>query len=318
MGKKTAFLLGLLLASTATSQDFPSRPVRLLTPYGAGGSYDGLSRVMADKLSRQFGHQVIVDNRPGAAGRIGMAIGTKLPPDGYNIMMIGNTQTIAPSVHGKVPYDLDKDFDGLAMVAIITNVLVIHPNVPAKSVQEFVSLLKAKPGALRFGSGGTGGITHLAGELFKSMTGTNMIHVPYKSGALAMNAVVGGEVEMNVLNMLNSAPHVRSGRLRGLGVTGAKRSHFLPELPTLDESGVKGYEIVEFYAFVVPAKTPRALVKRLHSEIATAVNSSELKERFTNLSSEPLVLPPEETKAYILRERVKYAKIVKEVGIVAD
>ena len=313
-----AAALLICIAATAGAQEFPSRPVRLLTPYGAGGSYDGLSRVMADKLSRQLGQQVIVDNRPGAAGRIGMALGTRLAPDGYNILMIGNTQTIAPSVHGKVPYDLDKDFDGLGMVAIITNVLVIHPGVPAKSVQEFVSVLKAKPGALRFGSGGTGGITHLAGELFKSMTGTNMIHVPYKAGALAMNAVVGGEVEMNILNMLNSAPHVRSGRLRGLGVTGAKRSHFLPELATLDESGVKGYEVVEFYAFVVPAKTPRALVKRLHSEIGAAVGSSELKERFTNLSSEPLLLSPEETKAYILREQAKYAKIVKEVGIVAD
>ncbi len=311
-------LFALTIASPALGQDYPNRPVRLLTPYGAGGSYDGLARVMADKLSRQLGQQVIVDNRPGAAGRIGMALGVKAAPDGYTLLMIGNTQTIAPSVHGKVPYDLDKDFDGLGMVAIITNVLVINPAVPAKSVQEFVNLAKAKPGALRFGSGGTGGITHLAGELFKSTTGTNIIHVPYKSGAGAMNAVVGGEVEMNVLNMLNSAPHVRSGRLRGLGVTGTRRSHFLPELPTLDESGVKGYEIVEFYAFVVPAKTPRALVKRLHAEIGTAVNSSEMKERFTNLSSEPLLLSPEETKAYILREQVKYAKIVKEVGIVAE
>ena len=172
-----------MLAGTALAQDYPNRPVRLLTPYGAGGSYDGLARVMADKLSRQLGQQVIVDNRPGAAGRIGMALGAKAAPDGYTLLMIGNTQTIVPSVHGNVPYDLDKDFDGLSMVAIITNVLVINPAVPAKSVQEFVSLAKAKPGALRFGSGGTGGITHLAGELFKSMTGTNIIHVPYKSGA---------------------------------------------------------------------------------------------------------------------------------------
>lgn len=221
-------------------------------------------------------------------------------------------------MHGKVPYDLEKDIDGLSTVAIITNVLVINPSVPAKSVQEFVSLARAKPGAMRFGSGGTGGITHLAGELFKSTTGTNLIHVPYKSGAAAMNAVVGGEVEMYVLNMLNAAPHVRSGRLRGLGVTGFKRSQFLPDLPTLDESGVKGYEVVEFYALVVPTKTPRALVKRLHSEVTTAVNSGELKERFTNVSSEPMLLSPEDTKAYILREQVKYTKIVKEVGIVAD
>jgi tripartite-type tricarboxylate transporter receptor subunit TctC len=218
----------LVIATASFAQDFPNRPLRLLTPYGAGGSYDGLSRVMAEKLSEQLGQQVIVDNRPGAAGRIGMAIAVKLPPDGYNFLMIGNTQTIAPSVYGKVPYDLERDFDGLSMVATITNVLVVNPKVPAKSAREFISLARAKPGAMRFGSGGTGGITHLAGELFKSMTGTDIVHVPYKSGALAMNAVLGGEVEMNVLNMLNAGPHVRAGRLRGLGVSGLKRSSFLP------------------------------------------------------------------------------------------
>jgi len=306
------------VALSALAQSFPSRPLRLLTPYGAGGSYDGLSRVMAEKLSEQLAQQVIVDNRPGAAGRIGMAIAVKLAPDGYNLFMIGNTQTIVPSVYGKAPYDLKSDFDGLSMVATITNVLVVNPKVPAKTVQELVTFAKAKPGAMRFGSGGTGGITHLAGELFKSLTGTDIIHVPYKFGAQAMTAVVGGEIEINILNMLNAGPHVVSGRLRGLGVTGLKRSRFLPDLPTLNESGVKGYEIVEFYAFVVPTKTPRALVKRLHDEIAKAVNSSDIKERFNALSSEALILSPEETKGFILREQDKYAKIVKDVGIKAD
>lgn len=311
-------LLFFAAVGVCSAQDYPNRPLRLLTPYGAGGSYDGLSRVMAEKLTEQFGQQVIVDNRPGAAGRIGMAIGVKLAPDGYNLLMIGNTQTIAPSVYGKAPYDLERDFDGLSMVATITNVLVINPKVPAKTVREFVSLAKSKSGTIRFGSGGTGGITHLAGELFKSMTGTNLIHVPYKFGAQAMTAAVGGEIEMNILNMLNAAPHVRSGRLRGLGVSGLKRSSFLPELPTLDESGIKGYEIVEFYSMVVPAKTPAALVKRLHAEVVKAVNSNELKDRFKNLSSEPVTASPAETKAHILREQAKYAKIVKDVGIKAE
>ena len=313
-----AALVVLAAASACNAQEFPNRPLRLLTPYGAGGSYDGLSRVMAEKLSEQFGQQVIVDNRPGAAGRIGMAIAVKLAPDGYNLLMIGNTQTIAPSVYGKVPYDLERDLDGLSMVATITNVLVINPKVQAKTVQEFVGIARSKPGAVRFGSGGTGGITHLAGELFKSMTGTDLVHVPYKAGALAMNAVLGGEVEMNILNMLNAAPHVRSGRLRGLGVSGLKRSSFLPELPTLDESGVKGYEIVEFYLMMVPTRTPAPLVRRLHAEVVKAVNSVELQDRFKNLSSEPATASPAETKAYLLREMAKYAKIVKEVGIKAD
>lgn len=313
-----AVLLFFAAAGACGAQDYPNRPLRLLTPYGAGGSYDGLARVMAEKLTEQLGQQVIVDNRPGAAGRIGMALGTKLAPDGYNLLMIGNTQTIAPSVYGKAPYDLERDFDGLSMVATITNVLVVNPNVPARSVQEFVSLAKSRPGKIRFGSGGTGGITHLAGELFKSMTGTDMIHVPYKFGAQAMTAVVGGEIEMNILNMLNAAPHVRAGRLRGLGVSGFKRSSFLPELPTLDESGIKGYEIVEFYSMVVPAKTSAVLVKRLHAEVVRAVNSNELKDRFKSLSSEPVTASPTETKAHILREQAKYAKIVNAVGIKAD
>ncbi len=311
-------LLFLTAAGLSGAQAYPSRPLRLLTPYGAGGSYDALSRVMAEKLTEQLGQQVIVDNRPGAAGRIGMELGTKLAPDGYNLLMIGNTQTIAPSVYGKAPYDLERDFDGLSMVATITNVLVINPKVQAKTVQEFITLAKSKPGALRYGSGGTGGITNFAGELFKSMTGTNIIHVPYKFGAQAMNAVVGGEVEMNILNMLNAAPQVRAGRLRGLAVSSLKRSPFLPNLPTLNESGVKGYEIVEFYLMVVPAKTPGALVKRLHGEVVKAVNSNELRDRFKNLASEPVTASPDETKAYLLREQAKYAKIVKDVGIKAE
>lgn len=307
--------LGAGMVGAVSAQGYPNRPLRLLAPYGAGGSYDGLARVIGARLGEQLGQQVIVDNRPGATGRIGMAVAVKMPPDGYNLLILGNAQAVAPSVYVKVPYDLAKDIVPLTMIGIITMVLVIHPSVNAHSVQELIALSKAKPGTIRFGSGGTGGMMHLAGELFKSMAGADGQHVAYKSAAQATNANVGGEIEMNVLNMTNAAPQVRAGRLRGLGVTSLKRSQFLPNLPTLDESGVKGYEIVEFYALALPAGTPKGLISRLHAEVLKAVDSSDVKEKYVHLSAEPVTMTPEQTWAFILDEQKKYARIVKEVGI---
>jgi tripartite-type tricarboxylate transporter receptor subunit TctC len=311
----TILALATFNLEAADAQRYPDRPLRLLAPYGAGGSYDALARLIGSRLGEQLGQQVIVDNRPGAAGRIGMALAIKMPPDGYNLIIVGNTQAVAASVYPSVPYDLARDIVPLSMIGLLTNVLVLYPNINAHSVRELVNLAKAKPGSIRFGSGGTGGITHLAGELFKSMTGAPLLHIPYKSAAQATNAQLGGEVEMNVLNMVNAAPHVRSGRLRGLAVTGLKRSHFLPDLPTLDESGLKGYEIVEFYALALPAGAPKHIVARLHNEIVKAVNSNELREHYVNLSMDPVTMSPEQTRAFILEEQAKYAKIVKQVGI---
>ena len=311
-----AVLLGVSLSVMA--QKFPERPLRLLAPYGAGGSYDGLARLLAQKLSEQLGEQVVVDNRVGASGRIGMAIAIKMPPDGYNFFILGNTQTIVPSVYKVAPYDLAKDIQPITMIAFITNVLVIHPSLPAKTVQEFVALAKSKPGTVKFGSGGTGGITHLAGELFGSLSQTQVVHVPYKFGAAAMNALLGNEVQFNILNMLNAAPHVRSGKLRGLAVTGRKRSEFLPELPTLNDSGVKGYEIVEFYAMAAPVGLPKPMLTRLHAEMAKAVETSDLQASMKKVAAEPVTMTPEETHRFILNEQAKYAAIVKSVGITPD
>ena len=311
-----ALLLGF--STAAAAQGFPERPLRLLAPYGAGGSYDGIARLLAQKLSEQFGQQVVVDNRVGASGRIGMAIAIKMPPDGYNVLILGNTQTIVPSVYKAAPYDLAKDIQPITMIAFITNVLVIHPSIPAKTVQEFVALAKAKPGTIKFGSGGTGGITHLAGELFGSLSQTQVVHVPYKFGAAAMNALLGNEVQFNILNMLNAAPHVRSGKLRGLAVTGLKRSEFLPELPTLNDSGVKGYEIVEFYAMAAPAGLPKPMLARLHAEMLKAVDAPDFQASLKKVSAEPVTMSPAETHRFILKEQAKYAAIVKTVGITPD
>ena len=315
-----AGVLAVALCASAhgAEQTFPERPLRLLAPYGAGGSYDGLARLLAQKLSEQLGQQVVVDNRVGASGRIGMAIAIKMPPDGYNFFILGNTQTIVPSVYKAAPYDLAKDIQPITMIAFITNVLVIHPSIPAKTTEEFVALAKAKPGTIRFGSGGTGGITHLAGELFGSLSQTQVVHVPYKFGAAAMNALLGNEVQFNILNMLNAAPHVRSGKLRGLAVTGLKRSEFLPELPTLNDSGVKGYEIVEFYAMAAPAGLAKPMLTRLHAEMVKAVGAQDFQASLKKVSAEPVTMTPQETHRFIRAEQAKYAAIVKSVGISAD
>jgi tripartite-type tricarboxylate transporter receptor subunit TctC len=315
----TAPSLLLILSAAAVAADaYPNRPLRIVAPYGAGGSYDIVSRTIAQKLSEQMGQQIVVDNRPGATGRIGMEIGVKATPDGYTMITIGSSQAIAPSVHTSVPYDLARSLAPIILHGTISYALVIHPSVPAQTTAEFVALSKARPGTLRYGSGGTGGITHLAGELFNNLTGADITHVPYKSGALATNALLGNEVQMNLLNMLNVLPHVQSNRLRGIAVTGLKRSQYLPSLPTLDESGVKGYEMIEFHGFAFPAGTPRPVVMRMHSELVKALKSDDLKQRLSQQAVEPLITTPEEFGAYLLNEQAKYAKIVKMIGLKAD
>jgi len=311
-------LTSVVSAAASAAETYPGHPLRIVAPYGAGGSYDIVSRILGGKLAEQIGQQVVVDNRPGATGRIGMEIGVKSAPDGYTMVVIGSSQTIAPSVHLQVPYDLSRSIAPIMLHGTISYALVIHPSVPAQTVAEFVALSKAKPGALRYGSGGTGGITHLAGELFNNLTGADITHVPYKAGALATNALLGNEVQMNVLNMLNTLPHVQSGRLRALAVTGLKRSQYLPNQPTLDESGAKGYEMVEFHGFAFPAGTPRAIVLRMNEEIAKAMRSDDLKQRLSQQAFEPTITTPEEFGAYILNEQAKYAKIVKLIGLKPD
>lgn len=304
-----------LLAAEVSAQKYPDRPIRFILPYGPGGSYDAVSRLIGHALADKWGQQVVVENRPGAAGRIGMEVAAKATPDGYSLIMLGNNQTITPSVYRKVLYNLDRDIDPVGMVATITNVLVVHPSVPVGSVAELLALAKSKPGTINFGSGGTGGITHLAGELFKSMTGVNVVHVPFKGGPFAVTGLVGGETQMMLLNMLNSVPHIKANRLRGLAVTSLKRSSYLPNLPTLDESGLKGYEIVEWYAVAVPAKTPTQIIAKLSDEITRIMNSSDMKEKLARQNAEVAPGTPQQLRAFLKADLAKYAKIVKDAGI---
>lgn len=303
------------LAGEVGAQTYPNRPIRFILPYSPGGSYDAVARLIGLALTDRWGQQVIVENRPGAAGRIGMEVAIKATPDGHSLIMLGNNQTITPSVHRMVPYNLARDIDPVGMVATITNVLVVHPSVPAGSVAELVSLAKARPGTINFSSGGTGGITHLAGELFKSMTGVNIVHVPFKGGAFAVIGVVGGQTQMMLLNTLNAVPHVKVNRLRGLAVTGLKRSGYLPDLPTLDQSGLKGYEIVEWYAVAVPVGTPRQIIAKLSGELAGIMNSPDMKEKLSRQNADAAPGKPEELRAFLKADLAKYARIVRDAGI---
>ena len=313
-----AALLGsvaVLVSTVAAAQSFPARPVRLIAPYGAGGSYDLIARIVAQKLGEQLGQQVIVDNRAGASGRSGMELAVKSAPDGYTLMTVGNSQVIVPIVYGKAPYDLARDITPITTTATITNTLIVNPSLPARSVAELVALSKAKPNTIRFGSGGTGGITHLMGEFFKSMSGADVTHVPYKAGVMSVNATLGGEIEMIFLNGFQAAPLLQSGKLRGLAVTSLQRSRFLPTLPTLDESGLKGYEILEFHSLAAPRGLPADVLKRLHAEVAKAVMSREVGEKLMQQAAEPSVRSPEELRRFIQAEHDKYERIVKTVGI---
>lgn len=304
--------------SAASAADYPARPIRMLTGFIPGGGSDIAARAVSVKLAELFGHSVVVDNRPGATGRIGMEIGIKSAPDGYTLLVVGSSQTIAPSVHLKVPYDLKTSLQPLMMFATISNAAVIHPSVPAQNLQEFINLAKAKPGAMRFGSGGTGGITHLAGELFANLAGVKIDHVPYKAGALATNAILANEIQFYILNLLNSLPHVEAKRLRALAVTGLKRSSFAPALSTLDEMGLKGYDVIEFHSMALPAGTPKNIVTRLHSEFTRALKSDDTIKRFAQLAAEITIGTPEQHLAYLLSEQAKYAKIVKAIGLKPD
>jgi tripartite-type tricarboxylate transporter receptor subunit TctC len=308
-------LCALLVGEVVAAANYPDRPIRFILPYGPGGSYDAVARLIGQMLTERWKQQVVVENRPGAAGRIGMEAAIKAAPDGYALIMLGNNQTITPAVYRSVPYNLERDIDPVGMVATITNVLVVHPSLPAKSLSGLIALAKARPGAINFSSGGTGGITHLAGELFKTMTGVNIVHVPFKGGPYAVTGIVSGQTEMMILNMLNSVPHINANRLRGLAVTSMERSKYLPQLPTLNEGGLKGYEIIEWYAVAVPAKTPKDIVARLNRELKEIMDSGEVKKILTRQNADAATSSPEELGAFLKRDLAKYAKIVRDAHI---
>jgi tripartite-type tricarboxylate transporter receptor subunit TctC len=312
-------LLAAGAAFAADSPTFPSKPVRFVVPFPAGGPLDIAARAIGQELAQQWKQPVIIDNRAGAGGNIGADFVAKAAPDGYTIVMGAvSTHAINVSLYRKLPYDPVNDFAPVTLVTTVPNILVVHPSLPARTVRELVTLAKSRPGQLHFASGSTGSAGHLAGELFKSMAGVDLVHVPYKGAAPAVVDLLGGHVELMFDNLASALPNVRAQRLRALAVTTRHRSALLPELVTLDEVGLKGFDIGTWFGVLAPAATPREIIQTLNAGMLRALASANTRERFTLLGAVPAGGTPEQFAALIKSEIGKYEKIVRASGASAD
>jgi tripartite-type tricarboxylate transporter receptor subunit TctC len=317
-------LAALVLACAplvAQAQGFPSKPVRFVVPYAPGGPLDVMARALGDKMKDGLGQPVIVDNKPGAGGNLGADFVAKSPPDGYTIVMGAvATHAVNPALFSRMPYDPIKDFTPITLVASVPNVLVLNPNTPANSVKELIDYAKGHPGKLNFGSGSNGSAGHLAGEMFKQMTGTYMVHIPYAGGNPAMLALLSGQTDLMFDNLANSIAQVKSGKLKALAVTTLKRSSFAPELPTLQEADprLKGFDINTWFGVMGPAGIPPEALNKLHAELVRALATPDVKERLAKFGAEPGGNTPAEFAQFIRSEIPKYAKIVKVSGAKVD
>lgn len=305
--------------AVASAQGWPSRPVRIICPY-PGGPVDLSSRVIAQKLQEALGQPVIVELRPGAGGVIAAESVARATPDGYTLLMGAiATHAINPSLMPGLPYDAIRDFRHVALVVQVPNVLVVNNDLPAKSVADLIALAKARPGRLDFGSGSTGSTGHLAGELFKQMTGTFMLHIPYKSAAPAVLDLLSGRLHLMFDNLANALPNIKAGKVRALAVTTGRRTDFLPDQPTLDESGLKGFDMTTWWGVMAPAKTPPEVVARLSTEIQKALDMPDTRERLRTMGSDtPAVRTPEGFTAFVESEKALYARLVKVSGATPD
>jgi tripartite-type tricarboxylate transporter receptor subunit TctC len=303
----------LMAASGVHAQTWPAKPVRFISPFAPGGGADITSRVIAQKLAETLGQQVLVDNRGGAGGMIGVDLGAKAPPDGYT-MVLGTIGPIAinPSLYARMPYDPVKDLVPVTLAADALNVLVVHPALPVKNVKELIALGKARPNELFFGSSGPGATDHLAGELFNMLTGTKMVHVPYKGGAPAMLDLMSGNVQIIFSTVSTAIGQIKSGRIRALGMTGTKRFVLMPELPTIAQAGVPGFAVNNWYGVFVPAGTPKEIVARLNADIVRILQLPDAKQRLLESGIEATPSTPEQFAAYIQSETKKWAKVVKD------
>ena len=313
-GKLIALAL-VMTAGAASAQTYPTKAVRLVVPFLAGGSTDIVGRTVAQKLSEMWGQQAFVDNRPGGGTTIGTEMVAKAAPDGYTLLVTPAPFTINPSLLTKLPYDALTDFMPITLINTTPLVMVVNPGVPAKNVKELIALAKAKPGKLNFGSSGTGGSNHLAGELFDAMAGVKMVHIPYKGNAGALTDIVGGHLDVVYNGITSAVALIRGGKLRALAVTSLQRSAALPDVPTLDESGLKGFEAVAWNGLTAPAKTPREIIMKINADVIKIVNSPELKERLKADGSDPVGNSPEQYAAFLRNEIAKWAKVIKFANV---
>jgi len=315
-----AALAAFALSLAALAQDdYPNRPVKLVVPFAPGGSTDVVARILADKLSTELKQSFVVDNRAGAGGNIGADAVAKASPDGYTLLM-GTTGVLAINKHlyKSMSFDPDRDLAPVSYTSLITNILVVNPQVPARTVGELVALAKAKPGGLTFASSGAGSSTHLSAELFKAMAGVDILHVPYRGSSQALIDVIAGQVTMLFDNAPSSLPFVEQGKLRAIAVTSTKRLPNLPDVPTIDESGVKGYESLSWSGIAAPAATPKAVIDKLNAAIEKILGMQDVRQRFAQLGVEPVGGPPEAFARHIRAESDKWGKLVKAQNIRLD
>ena len=315
------FLLALAvgLIGPASAQEYPTKPVRMVVPFPAGSSSnDIIGRALAQRLSQSLGQQVLVENRPGAGGNVGSEAVAKSPPDGYTLLVATNgPQAIAPHAF-KLGYDVLRDLAPVALVAVVPYILVVHPSLPAKNVKELVALAKARPGQLFFASSGNAGTPHLCSELLKVTAKIDIVHVPYKGGAPAMIDTIGGQTQIYCTGMTAALPQVKAGKIRALGVTTLKRSPVAPEIPTIAEQGFPGFDVSSWFGIMVPAKTPRPIVQKLHAEIARALDNAELKAFIASQGSEVALMDPDAFGQFLRAELAKWGKVVKDAGLKLD
>ena len=303
----------------SAQKTYPTKPVRILVPFPPGGPADALARIVGDKLGQALGQPFVIENKPGAGGNIGMEQGAKAAPDGYTLTLAptGN-MTIAPSLYAKLPYDPARDYAPITVLATVPNILIVHPSVPARSLAELIALAKAKPGTLNYASPGNGSGPHLAGELLKNMAGIDLVHVPFNGVGPAMTAVLAGDVQMFFAQSSAALPHVKSGKVIALGVASRKRIAAAPELPTIAEAGLPGFDVTSWYALVAPARTPAPVVDRLHAEIVKVLGSADVREKIAALGAEPVGNTPAEFTAMQRAEAARWAKLAREANIHAD
>ena len=319
MSRIGQFTLAALLAlahAVALAQGYPNKAIKIIVPFPPGGGTDIGTRIIAQKLSEAWGQPVLVENRGGAAGIVGTEATAKSAPDGYTIMM-GNigTHAINVSLYKKLPYDPVKDFAPISHVAGLPLFVLVHPSVKVTSIKELIALAKAQPGKLDYSSSGSGGSMHVAAELFKNMTGTHMVHIPYKGGGPAVADLLAGQVPVSFATVLETLPHVKSGRLRALAVTSANRSLAWPSVPTVAESGVPGYESISWLALFAPAGTPKDIINKISTEVVRIINLPDVKERLLLQGAEPIGSTPEQLAAVLANDIAKYAKVMKAAGV---
>ena len=303
-------------AATAGAQGaYPVKPIRFILPVAASSTSDTLSRMIATQLSERLGQQIIIDNQPGAGGNLGVPLAARAPADGYTMLLISSAQAISPSIYPKLTYDLLRDFAPVTQLTAGLYMLVVHPSVPVRSVKELIALARARPGQLTFGSAGTGTGTHLTGELLKASAKIDLLHVPYRGMGPATGELLGGQLSMVFSGLPSGIPHMKSGKVRALGVTSASRSKAAPELPTLAEAGLPGFESTTWQGLAVPAATPREIINRLHAESVKVVHSEDTRARLAAMGTDPVGSSPEQFAGYVKSETAKWGKLIRAIGL---